>query len=185
MTSAAPYRIRPATLADAPALRSLIELSVRTLQQHDYTPAQIEGALGHTLGLDTQLIADGTYFLAEAIAPSTLPNLAACGGWSFRGTLFGSDNGPGREAALLDPATEPARIRAIFVHPSHARCGLGSLLLSHCEQQAQLAGFTHFSMGSTLTGVPLYQLRGYRPLETVHVPLPNGEALPVVHMVKP
>jgi GNAT superfamily N-acetyltransferase len=175
-----PFSIRLATPADIPALHQLIELSVRTLQAGDYTPAQIEGALGHTLGLDTQLIADRTYFIAS---PSTQPEtLAGCGGWSFRNTLFGSDHGPQRIAEPLDPVTDAARIRAIFVHPAFARRGLGSLILAHCEQAAQAAGFRSFEMGSTLTGVPLYTLKGYQPVENVGVPLPNGESLPIVRM---
>jgi GNAT superfamily N-acetyltransferase len=176
------FEIRPATSADAPELRNLIERSVRELQRDDYTPAQIEGALGHALGLDTQLIDDGTYFAA---APVSQPELiVGCGGWSYRKTLFGSDDGPHRGKALLDPATEPAKIRAIFVHPAWARKGLGTLILRHCEDTAQRAGFRSLEMGSTLTGVPLYSLRGYQPRETWDVPLPNGEVLPIVHMVK-
>ena len=155
---------------------------MRDLQQNDYTPAQIEGALGHALGLDTQLVADRTYFVA---APRNEPSLiVASGGWSNRQTLFGSDHGPGRAAAFLDPAVDAARIRAIFVDPAWARRGLGSLILEHCEQQAIGAGFRRLQMGSTLTGLSLYRLRGYCDLETVHVPLPNGETLPVVRMEK-
>jgi len=187
MPSASSYRIRVATPADIPALRALIEQSIRELQKHDYTAAQIEGALGHALGLDTQLIEDRTYFIAEPLDLSGALQsgvIAGCGGWSYRKTLFGSDHGPDREAAFLDPATDAAKIRAIFVHPDHARRGLGSLILHHCEQQATLAHFTHFEMGSTLTGVALYKLRGYVPCETVNVPLPNGEVLPIVRMTK-
>jgi GNAT superfamily N-acetyltransferase len=176
------FQIRVANLSDADALRDLIELSVRRLQQHDYTLAQIEGALGHALGLDTQLIEDGTYFAATLIAKPD--SIVGCGGWSFRKTLFGSDHGPHRETGLLDPAVEPAKIRAIFVHPDCARQGLGTLILKHCEDAAQQAGFRSFEMGSTLTGVPLYLLKGYQRRENVAVPLPNGEVLPVVHMVK-
>jgi GNAT superfamily N-acetyltransferase len=183
MPSASDYCLRAATIADIPALRALIELSIRGLQANDYAPAQIEGALGHALGLDTQLIADATYFVAYPLNDPT--TLAACGGWSFRRTLFGSDHGPNRESTFLNPATDAAKIRAIFVHPAHARLGLGTLMLQRCEHAAQLAGFTHYEMGSTLTGVPLYALRGYRACETIHVALPNGEALPVVRMVKP
>src|SRR5579862_8384721 len=101
------FQIREATVADIPALRSLIELSVRQLQKDDYTPAQIEGALGHALGLDTQLIADQSYFVAEPTAGRA--EVAACGGWSYRRTLFGSDHGPNREAAFLDPAVDAAK----------------------------------------------------------------------------
>jgi GNAT superfamily N-acetyltransferase len=175
------YRIRVATPADIPALHTLIEQSVRMLQKHDYTPEQIEGALNHALGLDTQLIDDQTYFVAELAGSN---EIAGCGGWSFRRTLFGSDHGPSRETAFLDPSTDAAKIRAIFVHPGHARRGLGTLILKHCEQAARLAHFVRFEMGSTLTGVPLYTLRGYTPGETINVPLPNGEVLAVVRMTK-
>ncbi|HEY4379136.1 MAG TPA: GNAT family N-acetyltransferase [Acidobacteriaceae bacterium] len=180
------FGIRVARMEDADALRRLIEESVRGLQAADYTQAQMDGALGHALGLDTQLIEDGTYFVAEARAGSLegAPVLAGCGGWSRRRTLFGSDHGPGRESELLDPATEAAKIRAIFVHPAWARLRLGSLILRHCEEAARGAGFSDLEMGSTLTGVPLYTLRGYRETGRVDVALPNGEVLQVVRMRK-
>jgi GNAT superfamily N-acetyltransferase len=176
------FTIRTAKEFDIPALRNLIELSVRVLQKDDYTPEQIEGALGHALGLDTQLVQDETYFVAEPLAGERV--LVGCGGWSHRRTLFGSDHGPDREATFLDPAVDAAKIRAIFVHPAWSRRGLGSLILKHCEAAAQRAGFQRVEMGSTLTGVPLYSLRGYREVGRVDVPLPNGEALPVVRMAK-
>ena len=182
MNPAPSFSIRVATTADIPALHHLIELSVRGLQAGDYTPRQIEGALGHTLGLDTRLIDDRTYFIAEPLSQPRI--LAGCGGWSFRKTLFGSDHGPGRATAVLDPQTDAAKIRAIFVHPDWARRGLGSLILAHCEQAAQNAGFQRFEMGSTLTGVPLYSLKGYRALDRIDVSLPNGEVLPVIRMTK-
>lgn len=172
-------RIRVATESDLPALRDLIERSCRELQANDYTPAQLDGALGHALGVDTQLIRDQTYFVAEQNGV-----LIASGGWSFRKTLFGSDGLPTREPESLDPRTDAAKIRAIFVHPDYARRGLGSLILKHCEDAAAAAGFTRFEMGSTLTGVPLYRLRGYVAVQDVHVPLPNGEVLTVIKMVK-
>jgi GNAT superfamily N-acetyltransferase len=175
-----PLHYRLATRADIPHLGPLIEASIRGLQTNDYTPRQIEGAIGHALGLDTQLIADQTYFIAT---PSDDPaTLAGCGGWSFRATLFGSDRGPNRIGAHLNPATDPAKIRAIFVHPAFARRGLGSFILEHCERAARAAGFRSAEMGSTLTGVPLYTLRGYRELDRLEVPLPNGDVLPVVRM---
>lgn len=162
-----------------PALHALIEASVRGLQANDYIPAEIEGALGHVLGLDSQLIMDGTYFIAEVEG-----EMVASGGWSYRATLCGSDGLPGREHACLDPVTDAAKIRAIFVHPTWARRGLGSLMLAYCEGQAQEAGFTRLEMGSTLTGAPLYRLRGYQEQERIAIPLPNGEALPVIRMSK-
>lgn len=170
---------RTARLEDAPSLRELIELSVRKLQASDYTPAQMDGALGHALGLDTQLVADGTYFIAEYEG-----TVVGCGGWSFRKTLFGSDGGPNRKGEVLDPVTDAAKIRAIFVHPDWARRGIGSAILKHCEDAAEAAGFRRFEMGSTLTGVALYSLKGYVEQERIAVPLPNGEALPVVKMTK-
>ena len=171
--------IRRATEADVPALHALIEASVRGLQANDYTPAEIEGALGHALGLDSQLVADGTYFIAEVGG-----EMVASGGWSYRATLCGSDGMTGREPASLDPAKDAAKIRAIFVHPAWARKGLGTLMLEYCEQQAKEAGFTQLEMGSTLTGVPLYRLRGYEERERIAIPLPNGETLPVIRMTK-
>jgi predicted nucleic acid-binding protein/ribosomal protein S18 acetylase RimI-like enzyme len=183
------FRIRMARWEDVAELRRLIEASVRGLQARDYSAAQIEGALGHALGLDTQLIEDGTYFVAEATAGArTLrpgaPVLAGCGGWSRRRTLFGSDGGPGRQPELMDPATEAAKIRAIFVHPAWARRGLGSLILRHAEEAARAEGFGELEMGSTLTGVALYQRKEYRETGRAEVPLPNGEVLQVVCMRK-
>jgi GNAT superfamily N-acetyltransferase len=176
------WTIRTALESDIPTLRTLIEASVRGLQADDYTPAQIEGALGTVLGLDTQLIRDQTYFIVEATG--TESRAAGCGGWSKRKTLFGSDNASIREPDLLDPVTDAAKVRAIFVHPEFARRGLGSVILAHVEAAAQAAGFRHFEMGSTLTGVPLYRLKGYVEIERIAVPLHNGESLPIVRMVK-
>ena len=181
------FTLRLATEADIPALHVLIEASVRGLQAGDYTPAQIEGALGTVLGLDTQLIADRTYFLAESLDQNAKQRSccpAGCGGWSKRKTLFGADRGPGRELELLDPSTDAAKVRAIFVHPDFARRGLGSVILAEVENAARQAGFQRFEMGSTLTGVPLYRLKGYVEVERIEVPLWNGEALPVVKMIK-
>jgi GNAT superfamily N-acetyltransferase len=128
-------RFRLAVPDDAPRLTALIEASVRGLQAQDYSQAQIEGALGTWLGLDTQLIADETYFAVELVAdPQTL---VACGGWSRRKTPFGSDHRPGRDDALLDPATDAAKIRAFFVHPDWARQGIGSRILALCEAAAR------------------------------------------------
>jgi GNAT superfamily N-acetyltransferase len=187
----ADFCLRLATEADVPALNALIEASVRGLQAGDYTQAQIEGALGTVLGLDTQLIRDGTYFVAEApLETETVVGeaaglvMAGCGGWSKRKTLFGADRGPGREPELLDPRVDAAKVRAIFVHPGFARMGLGTLILAKVEAEARAAGFTRYEMGSTLTGVPLYRLKGYVEVERIDVPLGNGEALPVVKMVK-
>jgi len=186
MESAPAFLLRLATEDDIPALHLLIEASVRGLQAGDYMPAQIEGALGTVLGLDTQLIRDRTYFVAEVRDrdAKTQVALAGCGGWSKRRTLFGADRGRGREPELLDPVTDAAKVRAIFVHPQVARRGLGSLILERVEAEALSAGFRRFEMGSTLTGVPLYRLRGYTEVERIAVPLENGEALQVVRMEK-
>ena len=180
----ASFTVRVATPADVPLLHALIEASVRGLQANDYTPAQIEGALGTVLGLDTQLIADETYFVVEAVSASGEKVMAACGGWSRRKTLFGGDHATIREPELLDPRSDAAKIRAFFVHPDWARRGIGTLLLETCENAAKTAGFSRFEMGSTLTGVPLYKLRGYQVIKPIEVPLPNGESLPVVRMAK-
>jgi GNAT superfamily N-acetyltransferase len=176
------FPLRLATEADIPALDALIEASVRGLQAGDYTPAQMEGALGTVLGVDTQLIRDRTYFVAETA--TGVRRIAGCGGWSRRRTLFGADRLAGREPELLDPATDAAKVRAIFVHPDFARQGLGSLILKTVEDAASAAGFRRYEMGSTLTGVPLYRLRGYVEIERIAVPLRNGEVLPVVRMAK-
>jgi len=178
------FTLRAATEDDIPTLHALIEASVRGLQAGDYTTAQIEGALGTVLGLDTQLIADRTYFIAETLDQNAGTRSAGCGGWSKRKTLFGADRGPGREPELLDPGVDAAKVRAIFVHPDFARRGLGSLILARVEAEAAAAGFRRYEMGSTLTGVALYTLKGYVEVERIAVPLWNGEALPIVKMVK-
>lgn len=180
------FSLRLATDDDVSELHRLIEASVRGLQAGDYTQAQIEGALGTVLGLDTQLIQDKTYFVAQPLSADrdVRPVIAGCGGWSKRKTLFGADRGPGRASELLDPARDAAKVRAIFVHPDFARQGLGTLILARVEAEAMAAGFRRFEMGSTLTGVPLYRLRGYVETERIAVPLSNGETVPVVKMVK-
>ena len=174
------YALRLATAEDIPALEQLIAQSVRVLQAADYTPAQREGALGTVFGVDRRLVADGTYFVVIASDGS----LAGCGGWSRRQTLFGSDHSPVKDDAFLDPAVDAARIRAFFIHPQHARRGLGRKILEACEAAAREHGFTVFELGATLTGIPLYQACGYVAEERILVPLPNGESLPVVRMRK-
>jgi GNAT superfamily N-acetyltransferase len=171
--------IRPATPADVAAIRELIDRSVRQLQAGDYSPEQIDGALGTVFGVDSQLIADGTYLIAECGHA-----LAGCGGWSKRRTLFGSDRNAGREDTLLDPASENARIRAFFVDPDFARRGIGSAILDACERAAIAAGFRGFELGATVTGERLYSQRGYQPIERVETPLTNGLSLPIIRMVK-
>jgi GNAT superfamily N-acetyltransferase len=171
--------LRQAVAADVSTLRVLIDASVRGLQAADYTPTQIEGALQTVYGVDSQLIADGTYFVVEAGSA-----IVGCGGWSRRKTLFGGDRWTGREDALLDPRQDAAKIRAFFVHPSWVRRGIGSMILEACERAAIAAGFTRLEMGATLTGMPLYRARGYVSLENLDVPLQNGNSIAVVRMEK-
>lgn len=168
---------RLATLADVGALRELIPLSARGLQREHYTAGQIEGALGPVFGVDTQLIRDGTYFVAEADG-----QIVGCGGWSRRRTRFGGDDGRTGEDPLRDPATEPAMIRAFFVHPAWARRGIGRQLLALSEQGARAAGFQRIEIAATLPGVPLYEAAGYVVSEHTEVALPNGESLRIARM---
>jgi GNAT superfamily N-acetyltransferase len=178
--SAGGWRIRLATATDIPVLTGLIDASVRGLQAGDYTAAQIDGALRAVYGVDTQLIADGTYFVVED-AEGTI---GGCGGWSKRKTLYGGDAFNAREDSLLDPQCDAARIRAFFVHPDWARRGIGGMILEACESAAVAAGFRRLEMGATLTGVPFYRAKGYRALEDLAVELADGETLPIVRMQK-
>ncbi len=178
------FLIRLATTADITALRELIDRSVRVLQRKDYSEQQLDAALGTAYGVDTQLIADETYYIVEAIGVAGEKVLAACGGWSMRKTLYGSDHGPYRDNAMLDPARDAAKIRAFFVHPEWTRRGIASLILKTCEDAAYARGFRRFEMGATLTGVPMYAARGYAAGERIEVPLPNGMSLAVVRMWK-
>jgi GNAT superfamily N-acetyltransferase len=172
-------KLRLAEMADVPVLTRLIVASVRILQAEDYTESQREGALASVFGVDTQLIADGTYFVAEVDG-----TIVACGGWSKRKTLYGADHCDGREDSLLDPSIDAAKIRAFFVDPKWARRGIGTRVLEACESAAIGAGFKKFEMGATLTGVALYRARGYREVQRIGVPLGNGETLPIVRMEK-
>jgi GNAT superfamily N-acetyltransferase len=183
------FQLRLAVADDIPALQQLINASVRGLQAHDYTPAQLEGALKDVYGVDSHLIEDGTYFAVECqlsqateVHADTL--IVGCGGWSKRKTLYGGDVWSGREDTLLDARKDAARIRAFFVHPDWARHGIGSMILAACESAAKAAGFTCLEMGATLTGVPFYRAKGYKALENLPVPLGNGMSLPIVRMTK-
>jgi GNAT superfamily N-acetyltransferase len=191
---AADIQIRKATTADVPRLREVIEASVRGLQAADYSPSQIEGALKSVYGVDSQLIADGTYLVAEIfesnhkstiVKPTMVkPTIVACGGWSKRKTLYGGDQFAAREDSLLDSARDAAKIRAFFVHPDWARRGIGSLILEACEKAARDAGFTRLEMGATLSGVAFYKAKGYAAVENQQAALGNGEVLPIVRMAK-
>ena len=180
--------IRVATPGDVPVLRELIEASVRELQAEDYTAAQREAALRTVFGVDSQLIADGTYFVAEATdregADQRRPAIAGCGGWSKRKTLYGGDRWTQREDSLLDPEQDAAKIRAFFVHPVWARRGVGTQILEACETAAREAGFRRYEMGATLTGAKLFGVKGYVAVKRIAVPLDNGESLAVIHMEK-
>lgn len=172
-------RVRLATPADLPALRALIPRSVRALSRSYYSDAQIEGAIEHVFGPDTQLIADGTYFVVEAGGA-----IVGCGGWSRRRTLYGGDQMKDAVDPLVDPATEPARIRAFFVDPDWARRGIGSRLLDACVGAARRAGFRRLELAATLPGEPLYRAYGFEPLERIEAPLPDGLGLPIVRMAR-
>jgi GNAT superfamily N-acetyltransferase len=165
--------------ADIPELEALINRSVRELQAADYSTAQMDGALGSVFGVDRQLIRDQTYFIAEHDGA-----IIACGGWSKRASLFGSDAARAVEDALLDPLRDAARIRAFFVHPEQARRGLGRAILFACEEAIRAARFRSIELVATLPGVPFYRAFGYGEGERYEVPLANGLSLPVVRMSK-
>jgi GNAT superfamily N-acetyltransferase len=173
------YTLRAATPDDVPALQRLIDASVRGLAPGYYDEPQIEAGMRYIFGVDTQLIADGTYF---AVARDDA--LVACGGWSGRRTLFGGDQRKQGPDTRLDPASEPARIRAFFVHPAHARRGLGRRLYEVCAREAGAAGFTRFELLATLSGVPLYEALGFVTVEDVVVTTPGGVALRGLRMAK-
>jgi GNAT superfamily N-acetyltransferase len=174
-----PVEVRRATPDDVAALTDLIAASVDRLQAEDYSEAQRQAALGSIFGVDPVLIADGTYFVVELDG-----EICGCGGWSRRATPFGSDRSPARDDRLLDPARDAARIRALFVHPSRARLGIGSRLLKACEEAAKAAGFRTAELTATLTGVKLFSARGFMPVEELSISLANGGLLPVVRMAK-
>jgi GNAT superfamily N-acetyltransferase len=149
-----------------------------------YSPTQLESALGTWLGVDSQLVRDGTYFVVETETSELGAVLVGCGGWSNRKTAYGSDHRPGREDALLNPSTDAAKIRAFFVHPDWARKGIGTMIMDECDRAAKQAGFVRFEMGATLSGIPLYEKFGYVAGEQLDLPLSNGEKLPIVKMAK-
>ena len=174
-----PFTTRPATFEDIPALNEMIALSVRGLSTTYYTPNQIESAIKYVFGVDTQLVTDGTYYIAESDG-----KIVGCGGWSKRNTLYGGDQHKEIEDPLLNPQTDSARIRAFFVHPDHARQGIGTLVINVCEAAAKENGFTSFELGATLPGVPLYTVMGYDTVERIDASLPDGEVLGIVKMRK-
>lgn len=171
--------IRTATEADLPALRALMALSIGQLQRDFLSPDQVEASF-EIMGLDTQLVADRTYLVVEAEGA-----LAGCGGWSRRATLFGGDHTAGRDAALLDPASDAARIRAMYTHPDFARRGVGRLILQTCEADAAAEGFTRCEMAATLAGEPLYRACGYELIEPFDGVTSKGVIVPLKRMGKP
>jgi N-acetylglutamate synthase-like GNAT family acetyltransferase len=171
--------LRKATLADIPEIEALIARSARGLSAEDYRPAQIEGALRGAFGVDTQLLADQTYFVAEETG-----RIAGCGGWSFRSTLFGGDARTGRDSSMLDPRTQAAKIRAFFVDPADARRGIGTLLLERCENEARAQGFSRVELMATLPGVKLYAARGYVGAPMVRFDVGQGESIEFIPMHK-
>jgi predicted N-acetyltransferase YhbS len=171
--------LRLATRNDIPALKQLIPESVRHLSKGYYSEEQIESALIHMFGVDTQLIEDGTYFVAESEG-----QIVGCGGWSKRKTLYGGDQFKETEDPLLDPRLEPARIRAFFVHPAWARRGIGSQIMQASEKAALEAGFQELELAATLPGEPLYRAFGYEAVEKMEAPLSGADTLPGVRMRK-
>jgi GNAT superfamily N-acetyltransferase len=172
--------LRKATHADIPALKQLIARSARGLSGADYGAQQIEGALRGAFGVDSQLLADETYFVIEDAA-----QIVGCGGWSFRSTLFGGDARADRDSSILDPKTQAAKIRAFFVDPGHARRGIGSLLLDHCENQARVHGYREVELMATLPGARLYAARGYSAAPLVRFDVGSGEVIEFIPMRKP
>jgi GNAT superfamily N-acetyltransferase len=168
---------RPAVVSDVPDLTELMDAAIAELQRGFLDEEQIAASRA-IMGIDTQLIDDGTYFVVECDGA-----LAGCGGWSRRATLYGSDVTPGRSPRLLDPATEPARVRAMYTHPAYARRGVGRQILSQCEAAAAAEGFTRLELMSTLSGEPLYAAFGFRQVERL-VDATGGAPVPLVRMAK-
>ena len=169
-----PPTVRHATRADVPVLAELIPASARALSAGFYTPAETEAAIRHVFGVNLQLIDDGTYYVVEDEG-----TIIACGGWSFRATLYGGDQRP--VAAGQGPGSA-AKIRAFFVAPGHARKGIGGLLLHACAEAARAAGFRRLELMATLPGVPFYARLGFREVAPVVDTLPDGTRLRFVRM---
>ena len=162
---------------DVPALTVLMDAAIGELQRAYLDDAQITSSRA-IMGIDTQLIDDGTYFVVESDG-----DIAGCGGWSRRATLYGGNQTPGRDSKLLDPAVDPARVRAMYTHPAYARRGVGRLILSLCEAAAASEGFTRLELMSTLSGEPLYAAYGFRPLERL-LDDTGGAPVPIIRMEK-
>jgi N-acetylglutamate synthase-like GNAT family acetyltransferase len=171
--------IRVAVMDDVPALQQLIPQSVRELSKGYYTPQQIESALTYIFGVDTQLISDRTYYVAEAAG-----QIVGCGGWSKRKTMFGGDQMKAEHDPMLDPKTDAGRIRAFFTHPAWARQGIGRRIIQACEAAADAEGFTRLELVATLPGEPLYAAMGYEVTERMNIPMSDDITLPAAHMQK-
>lgn len=171
------FTIRPAQEHDKTALNALIRASGVGLSAGFYTDQQAAAITREVFGVDSALVADGTYFAIESDGV-----IVACGGWSRRATDFGGDQAKSGNDRPLDPRTEPARIRAFFVDPSMPRRGLGSMLMEHCMAQAREAGFKALELVSTMPGVPLYLRHGFRPLEDIVLPLSGGVSVALTRM---
>ncbi|MFY8144246.1 MAG: GNAT family N-acetyltransferase [Caulobacter sp.] len=179
MTDApAHLRLRLARPEDMPALSALMDRAIGELLR-DFLPPEGVKASYEIMGLDTQLIADGTYFVVEDGAA-----IAGCGGWSRRATLFGGDHSAGRDAALLDPKTDAARVRAMYTHPDHTRKGVGRIILDACEAAARAEGFSSVEMAATMGGVPLYRACGYHDIEPFEAETSTGYRVPLIRMGK-
>ena len=174
-----PFTLRPAVLADVPVLEDLVAASARGLTASDYTSQQIEAAIGTAWGVDTELVRDGTYFVAEVAR-----EIVACGGWSRRCTLFGGDAQRDGDSEVLDPKLHAAKVRAFFVKPEWARLGIGRALLHRCESEARAAGFTSAELLATLPGVRLYRSKGYEGDVRVPHTLRGGIVIDFVPMKK-
>jgi GNAT superfamily N-acetyltransferase len=179
MNSSTPaLRLRLARPDDMPVLSALMDRAIGELLQAFLPPEGVKASF-EIMGLDTQLIADGTYFVVEEEG-----EIAGCGGWSRRATLFGGDHSAGRDAALLDPATDAARVRAMYTHPEHARKGVGRMVLDACEAAARAEGFSRVEMAATVGGVPLYRACGYQDIEPFEAVTSMGYRVPLVRMGK-
>ena len=181
------FHHRLANGADIPAIRDLMARAIATNQQGFLTPAQIV-ASNTVMGLDTQLIEDGTYFLIlrdEQIVGQIVGRIVGCGGWSARATLYGGDHSAAlRDPKPLNPLVDAARVRAMYTDPDYVRQGVGRRILALCESAAQEAGFSRAEMMATLSGVPLYEASGYVPVEAIETPPVNGVTVPLIRMAK-
>ncbi len=153
--------------------------AIEALQSDFLDPAQV-AASHKVMGLDSQLVRDGTYFIVEEGA-----RIAGCGGWSFRATLYGGDASiVGREPARLDPACDAAKVRAMYTDPAYARRGVGRIILGLCEKAARAAGFARVELMGTAAGVPLYRACGYAPLGPPEEADVDGVPVPLLRMGK-